>query len=290
MSKNSRELIHGVAADFDGTFTDTTKEAQPFIEYYLVRFCAEIGIDRAEVEPMVRAIWAEIESHPEKYNWEVNGFEVGPATDPYLINNIVYKRVFDQLREQEKTGPIQTLDFDELNGKLYKESYPHADTVFRNNAIETLSTLNNETNLVIVSNSSTDGVRRKLESKFGDKAADFTVVGGAKKFVINPDWQIEPSAVQPPGFPIEVLLQRQAYYQVLSQIENLAWVIGDNFSLDLAIAEYVIRMKTALVKTAYTPNWELAHYNENRPEALPYGLASDSLETIVQAILASLTK
>jgi len=123
--------------------------------------------------------------------------------------------------------------------------------------------LNQGIDVVVVSNSATDRVMELLETvglepraHVDDPSAQLRVRGGARKFELADD----PEGFELHGFRFDVA--RPPYRTILSE-EVPDAVIGDVFSLDLALPLYLTRtepdtfrsMKILLRTRQYTPEW-----------------------------------
>ncbi len=247
-----------IVLDFDGTFTDVEKEADPFFAAYRAQVEATYGDVDAEWE---RAL-AIVAQDPAHYGWTYNGLVVAPGNaDPYLRATVIMNMIFDERGilndEQERTAVLQ---------KLYFDNYPKADTVFRHDAkavVETL--LASETPVYVVTNSATADVQEKLNVLDPKGREKLTVHGNARKYIVSePEssctlFDAVPKTMEVEGLRRPILLRRGDYYTLLKQLwaetgatPEKTLVAGDIFELDLALpaklgaaTHLVLKEKTA---------------------------------------------
>lgn len=266
-----------VVIDFDGTLTDLDRETENyFVPFY--RGIADLtGTTVSKVEQLFHKAYAEIDNNPGLYGWEINGIFVAPIADPYLRNNAATTLVLGWLGKQ--------IAFSDLV-KLHQACQVDLPTLFKPGAREFVETLQNETNLSVVTNSQPDLVVQKLSMLL--EGHSIRVIGNAKKYNLDQTWSAVAPTVQPAGFPRPVYLRRKAFGDVLNSIveskdgqNKIQCVVGDIYELDLALPEFY-GMYTVLVTTPnWTPRWEVEHYRNH-----PNGMSSDSLYTIAHHVIA----
>ena len=248
--------------DFDGTFTDVEKEAQPFVEAYTVAAHDIVG-------PAFDDAWQrwqhEVQTNPGEHGWKYENHVVAPAnSDPYLRATVTMSLILEEL--DMFPDPIKRTA---LLEKLYHENYPKADTVFRPDAKEIVETLlATDDAVAVVTNSDTATVAHKLE-KLAPRGADKLLLrGNARKFLLaepqteSERWQTIPESVRPADYPREVFLRRGHYFD---ELENLwkrtetqpetTFVAGDIYELDLALPS-MLGAKTHLVASDKTLPYE----------------------------------
>ncbi len=231
-----------IILDFDGTFTEVDKEAQPFVATY----------KRATAELLGRSIddaWTAAEqrilAQPDSYGWEYEGSIVAPShADPYIFTTATAQLVFDTLGvladRDERAQAMQ---------QLFQTSYPQALVVFRPEAREVVEAiLDAGTCVYVVTNSSGAAVSGKIDSLAPRGREKLTIHGDAKKYVLcDPDpldavFNAVPAETTIEGLARPVFLRRGRYYEALRTIltENgttpdRTLVCGDIFELDLAL-------------------------------------------------------
>lgn len=230
-----------IVLDFDGTFTDVEKEADPFFAAY-----------RGQVEEQfgdVKADWAEAEAtiakDPAHYGWSYGGHVVAPGNaDPYLRATVIMNMVFEQ------RGLFPDMDErTEVLQRLYFENYPKADTVFRPEAKDVVETLlRGDTPVFVVTNSATHDVQQKLNTLAPVGREKLTVHGDARKYIVNepevssPAFEAVPKTMEVEGLRRPILLRRGDYFTMLTSLwkqtgatPERTFVAGDIFELDLAM-------------------------------------------------------
>lgn len=230
-------------SDYDGTVTDSWAETIPYVGRYTELLASRIGMDKYELAQKIQTAQQEITAHPTLYGWEFpsvqgNDLIIAPATvDPYIYLDVSARIVLNQLlKENAHLKGLKGEDITEVIEKNFAESYPSTGNVLREGADDYVDYLRKTYDLVIVTNSSKAKVEAKLRLAFPDQ--DFTVVGNARKMLVDEEWEGVPVSIQPEGFPRPVFLRRSNYGQVLSDLggnTGIAGVAGDIFELDLAL-------------------------------------------------------
>ncbi len=258
--------------DFDGTMTDAEAEGAPFTAGYLADLSALTGRSLEEVQTLAARFEAEIAAEPQAHGWIFGGHIVAPATvDPYLRIMPIARKIFDH------TGCfLNTDDRDRLlDGILYKYNYPKTAMVFRPGALEILADLIPRP-MYVVTNSHTGAVQHKIRQlgaqPDGPSALELLVervFGQAKKYMLDPDWDIVPESMDLPGLSRPLLLRRRKYFTILDRLrqqEGAEWsdvlVVGDIFELDLALP-LALGARVALMVNRFTPSWELDYLRDH---------------------------
>lgn len=250
-----------IVLDFDGTFTDVEKEADPFFAAYRAEVEAEFGD--------VSADWVEaeatVEKDPAHYGWTYDGLVVAPGNaDPYLRATVIMNMIFDKrgllTGEAERTQKLQT---------LYFNNYPKANTVFRPEAKDVVETLlSRDVPVCVVTNSATEDVERKLNTMNPVGREKLHVHGNAQKYRVLEPEQADPrfdaveKTMSVPGLSRPVLLRRGYYFTLLDELwkrhgasAESTFVAGDIFELDLAMPG-VIGSRVHLVTKPKTADFE----------------------------------
>lgn len=250
--------------DFDGTFTDAFEEAKPFVAAFRADVFDLLGRE-------VPLAWdreeAEVLAHPTKYGWRNGGVITAPAgADPYLTVSAIAQNLCDLFgvlkNEATRSEVLQS---------LYKKNYPLTRSAPRPDAKRVLEdVLARDLAVAVVTNSRTDAVKGKIAELGLDGADDLTVIGDAKKFVIDAaprDAAFD--ALQDmtlPGLDTRpVKIKRGHYYDVLRDLwertgadAESTLVCGDIFELDLALP-LALGAKTHLVYHDQTPTYEVSY-------------------------------
>lgn len=235
-------MFRCVVLDFDGTFTDITREAEPFEPVMIDSVSDLLGRD---AQPEWNEARATILRTPEQFGWVYDGKVVAPATaDPYLLCTATLQAVLDRSGTL-KNPALRT----EITQALYGLAYAQTVTAFRPGAREVLDhVLESGAAVFVVTNSKTDAVAKKLETLGVGGGRKLTTRGEAKKFwIVDPEPNDEtfsaiPDVVDVPELPRPVYLRRGKYYEALRKIwtetattPRDTLVCGDIFELDLAL-------------------------------------------------------
>ncbi|MEK6888169.1 MAG: HAD family hydrolase [Candidatus Aenigmatarchaeota archaeon] len=250
--------------DFDGTLTDTEKEASPALEKWDELFSERTGMPLNEVKKKIERIKSKIVSDP-KAGWTVNGYVMAPATaDPYVLHTTAYQTLI--------SSTAGRIDENILTG-IFHDSYPFSATVFREGAANFLDALLQKLSVVIVTNSSTEPVEGKL-MKLGNYP--IPVIGNAKKYVPDPASVFLPKYVHLEGFPRPVVLARRHYKEILDGFNpKETAVMGDIYELDLVVPEF-LGFRVVQIATSNTPSYEIQHHR-GRPRNFFAASYSDAL-------------
>lgn len=247
-----------IVLDFDGTLTEVDKEAVPFVEGYKKDLAERLHVDREQLEARWDKEKLVIESNPSQYGWLMNGRIVAPAyADPLIMSRTIAGLL---LREREDFRDENLRN--EVLDALFKGNYGKLGVAFKEEADEFLTALKGKFLTYIVTNSGTDGVQKKVQQLTTDHS-DIPIRGDAKKYVLVPEWMDVPEQVERDGFGRPLFLQRQKYWNVLSQIieergisaEQVA-VVGDIYELDLILPEHK-GMNIVLTPRDSTPDFEV---------------------------------
>jgi len=283
--------------DFDGVLTHQTEEAHRVRELFEKKVS-----DLGHVSPAVSgALFAQAEAamdqKPERHGWMSLGRVTAFANEDLFIRSNGIAALLDQwayeghlqLRDAlasvrheglENFTALAQLSYQEMvhetrSGKMQPMD-PKAGPLF-----EKLLSRGHEA--VIVSNSGTDRIVDLL-TKVGlpagphgtDPAPRLRVRGGAKKFELGPDSR----CFEFEGFRIDT--SRPTYESIIRE-ELPKVVVGDVFSLDLALPHYLARtepvtfggMNLFLRVQHYTPEWSKRLVRESRDQSSTLHLLTD---------------
>ncbi len=254
--------IDAVFFDFDGTLTDADACAAPFLEAFRARVGRRAGLAKGAFGEAWSRLAEEVDTHPERHGWVVDGQVVAPAcADPYLRASRVAKLLLEPtLAEAEREAAVD---------EDFAESYRHVRTVFRDEAAEIVdAVLASGRVACIVSNTRRAWIEARL-SGLSLRSGELRVAGEAAK------WAVAPSATEPErlasvpehltldGLARPMLLRRGRYLDALAAMEaalgvplGRALVCGDVFELDLAMP-HALGAHVHLVSRATTPAYEL---------------------------------
>lgn len=254
--------IDAVFFDFDGTLTDADACAAPFLEAFRARVARRAGLARDAFAAAWTSFADEVDAHPERHGWVVDGQVVAPAcADPYLRASRVAKLMLeDTLPLAEREAAVDA-DF--------AESYRHVRTVFREEAAEIVdAVLASGRVACIVSNTRRAWIEARLAG-LSPRSSELRVAGEAAKWAIAPSTSAPERLAQVPeqlaldGLGRPLLLRRGRYLDAIVAMEaalgvriDRALVCGDVFELDLCMP-HALGAHVHLVARPTTPAYEL---------------------------------
>lgn len=262
------ENLKKVVSDFDGVVTDSDAKAKEFHTLYLNLAAAYLGLSSDSFDNIALPLEAKMEKNPHEYGWLEQGVIVAPATEPFIHTRTLAHLVARQLgRHIDNSGWIS----------FYQQAYQETGVVFKPEAAQYITDLQENTMFSFVTNAAADKVHQELSLLLG---SDHTVkvVGGAAKhklITMPPGMQ---RSIRIPGFPRSVYPERGKYHDIIQAIMPNV-VIGDIYELDLLVPEQM-GISTILLESNHTPPWEHNHYENH-----PYGRITNSLVNIVSIVL-----
>ena len=251
--------IELVVLDFDGTLTDVWKEALPAIAGWKADVASELGFTSAQIESRWNQIQERIEQDPSHYGWRMGDKIVAPA---YADPNVMARTISDILFDEEQKYMDRSERENILQHRIFATNYKKMGTVFKPEADDFLFSLQDEFRVCVVTNSGTESVMEKI-SQLPTSHSKIPVYGDAKKYVLNSEWRDVPESVYKEGFGRPLYLQREKYWNLLTQVmaehslapEQVA-VVGDIYELDLLLPEQK-NMRIILAASQRTPTYEL---------------------------------
>jgi FMN phosphatase YigB (HAD superfamily) len=297
-----------VVLDFDGTFTQVEREAEPFLRAYQEYLADVLGKD----EDLVRDLWKiaeqRVRAEPHRFGgFEEEGRIVAPPSDPYLRANACARVLCHRLGVLR--NPVVRTET--LHG-IFRLAYRKTVTCFRDEAASVLDELLalEGVTVAFVTNATTGAVVEKL-SKLGLRNRGErrpVIIGDAYKFGLSaeappplrvlPDrqqrslasWNARfaclPAEIATPALARPIPLRRGSYFRALRDDvweDDLAApeqtiVCGDVFELDLALPS-ALGTHVHLVKGDDTPDYEIALV-----EGLERGKTSADLGALVERV------
>lgn len=274
-----------IILDFDGTFTDVEKEAEPFVHSYRAALSKALG---RSIDDAWDAAANRIDAEPEDFGWQYDGQVVAPAhADPYIRSTSIAQEIIDAQGDFEPDARAELLQ------RLYKDNYEKSATHFRPEAREVVEALLlSDAAVFVVTNSYTESVEKKL-ARLRPRGLDkLTVFGDAKKYVIAPAETSDPrfealeESKSVKGLTRPVLLRRGKYFDVLASLWKRTGasaeetiICGDIFELDLAMPSE-LGVAGHLVARGKTPVYE-----KQAMDDLPNGAYSSDLGTFLARVL-----
>lgn len=265
-----------ILSDFDGVLTDLADEAARVRSLFEIRL-GEGPLSFSEIQAHLRVLQRTLMASPHLFGWKIKGRIAAFCNeDSFILTNALAAHLEDlasqwvepwvELRNYFQAREISS--YYELAQQCYTQMTAETSKGERHpldpHAVEFLKkNLAQGVEIVIVSNSATERICEMLErdglnpTRHDDNhSAQFRVRGGAGKFLLGDSPSLFPFA------QYQVDLDRPRYEIILRE-EKPDWVIGDVFSLDLALP-YSLRakqvagfdqLKVWLRQRDYTPSW-----------------------------------
>lgn len=276
-----------LVSDFDGVWTNQEVEAE-YVWNYIVKRLYELTGDK---EDDIRGMLADCKKEMDRSPWEFGWFCVPGQIacyyqeDPFGDNNAIFdyidraattntassfKLMLHKTKEAVRTKAKMSL------GEFSNDCFMKATTQFKlegklkpvATAGEIVKKLNDMgVEIIVVSNSKTEKIEhlfRKaghgMTTERSIKRGRLHARGDARKFMVDNSFSTVPETMNISG-RFSVKLRRDNYYKILSE-EKPDYVIGDVFSLDLALPLYLrlndksfSNLKVIQKVQAHTPQW-----------------------------------
>lgn len=275
-----------LVSDFDGVWTNQEIEADYVWKHIINSVAALTGESKESVEGLLNGCKKEMDRQPYEYGWFFDGSVAAYyQEDPFGDNNAIFDyinraastRSYSNFKQQIAKIKAAILEKTKMSLAEYSnDCFIKATTQFKlegklkpvETAGEIVKKLNSAgVEIVIASNSKTEKIEH-LFRKAGHtvtneraiKRGRLHAIGDAKKFVIDKGFSEVPESMEIKG-KFRVNLRRKNYHKILLQ-EKPDYVIGDVFSLDLALPLYM-RLNDSRVKNLkviqkvqdHTPDW-----------------------------------
>ena len=275
--------------DFDGTLTDITHEHQFVLHFYEDVFETRFGIHPKQFQHLYRTAHERIFSEPEKHGWLYGGRMSAYCDEDLFMDCASVMTLLDVWKDDPPRGFEEI--FQKTKGVSFIEIAEQAHEAMREQPLTPLNTpeagsismiqrmIKNGDEVVIVSNSSTDIIMKKC--KFAgldpvdherDPSAQFRVRGQARKYQLDDT----PDLVTFGSRTVDVA--RSSYRKIIED-EHPQFILGDVFSLDLALPITMARkepslyndMQVYLIRRPYTSPWATEYIqNTMNPNATPF--------------------
>ena len=114
-----------IVADFDGTVTDTHKEAVTYRSAYYQLLGERLSVPVERIRELMQVVEDQVISDPATYGgWQIDGVIVATTTDPYSIITNSAKMTLAHLRQEMQTGVVHTLtNEDDFISEMYFSTY-----------------------------------------------------------------------------------------------------------------------------------------------------------------------
>jgi FMN phosphatase YigB (HAD superfamily) len=266
-----------VLSDFDGVLTDITHEAARVTNLFLDGLRAAAGsLGEHAVTELAHSAYAEMAANPSRHGWKVKGRITAFSNEDGFIRVNGLAACLE--RRASRGDPVAHPVMSALQGSgisgfpaLAQKSYEQMAAETAAGQIKPLDPESAEVlkallargdEVVVVSNSGTDRVAQLLRGAGIEPSADdaggpgrVRIRGGARKFLLSD----APRHIDAGDYRIPT--DRPQYEKILLE-ENPDIVVGDVFSLDLALPLELARRKTPgfaprlfMRRRPYTPAW-----------------------------------
>ncbi len=293
-------------SDFDGIWTNQNIEAEYVWEYILSSLSDLTGSDKEKIQNLLAKCKSEMDKETYKYGWFNNG---GMAAyyqeDPFGDNNAIFDYINKSagrdpeleiikksiLKKYDSLAEFSQACFMDSTKKFKEEGKLNPVTTMKN-IVEELN--NSGVEIIVASNSKTEKIKY-LFSKAGIEVTDegsperggVHARGDAKKFVIDYEFDLLPEFLKV-GENYKIPLRRSSYYEILNE-EKPDFVIGDVFSLDIALPLY-LRMNNSSFENLkvvqrvqpYTPDWVKDFLNSEKLKGISFMV--DNVEELPELI------
>ncbi len=266
-----------VVLDFDGTCTDVEAEGIGFTEAVIKTLVTVTQHNEGDIRDLYERFERRLHDEPGVHGMRYGDKIVAPAmVDPYLRSGPIAKWVLETCGIRTEPEDILLRLF---IGPLYRYHYGFSSTALRPELEHFLETLT-EAGLptVVVTNSDTTNVRRKLMTLQSESARNLPIYGDARKFVLGDLLDVS-ELMHIPGLERPIYLRRPHYFAVLRdllerygiQSYDDVIVIGDIYELDLALPD-ALGCHIGLMVNAHTPEYELQHLKYHPRSRVLYSL------------------
>lgn len=298
-------------SDFDGIWTNQNIEAEYVWDYILSSLSELTGFNKEKIHIILSKCKSEMDKETYNYGWFFDGkIAAYYQEDPFGDNNAIFdfinktngidpdiKRVKECILQKNDSLASFSQDCFMNSTKKFKEEGKLNPVSTMGNVVDALD--NSGVEIIVVSNSKTEKIKY-LFSKAEIDVTDETSAergkvharGDAKKFVIDNDYTELPEYLDVTE-NYKVPLRRSSYHKILSE-EKPDFVIGDVFSLDIALPLYLRmndksfgNLKVIQRVQPYTPDWVKNYLQEERFKEIAYLVNSvDELPGLINKVLS----
>jgi phosphoglycolate phosphatase-like HAD superfamily hydrolase len=290
-----------LVSDFDGVWTNQEIEADYVWKFVLNRLFEYTGDKTDVIEKLLHECKKDMDKSPWEYGWFWEGtvscyYQEDPFSDNNAIFNYIeraattttasqFKQAIYKLRQAVKEKGKMTL------AELSQDCFMKATSQFKlegklkpvataGNIITELTSRGVE--IIVVSNSSTEKIEHLFRKAGHTVTNEKSIVrgrlfarGDAKKFVIDNSYTALPEKFEITD-RFKISLRRANYHKILME-ERPDYVIGDVFSLDLALPLYLRlndkqfgNLKVIQKVQPHTPKWVKDYLGSRELKGIAY--------------------
>lgn len=266
-------------SDFDGIWTNQNIEAEYVWKYILSSLSELTGLDKENIQDILSKCKSEMDKETYKYGWFNNGsIAAYYQEDPFGDNNAIFDFInkytgrdpdIPMIKESVLRKFDSLADYSQdcfmVSTKKFKDEGLLNPVITMKDIVEDLN--NSGVEIIVASNSKTEKIKYlfgKADVNVSDETSSerngVHARGDAMKFVIDKEFTDLPEYLEV-NENYKVPIRRSSYYKILSE-EKPDFVIGDVFSLDIALPLY-LRMNDSSFQNLkviqkvqpYTPDW-----------------------------------
>lgn len=275
-----------LVSDFDGVWTIQEIEAEYVWKYIIDSISSLTGDTKETTEELLNGCRKEMDREPYEFGWFNNGsIAAYYQEDPFGDNNAIFDfinraastRSFSHFKQEiakikEAIVAKKKMTLADFSNDCFVKSTTQFKLDGKLKPVETAGEIVKRLNsigveIVIASNSKTEKIEH-LFRKAGQivtneraiKRGRLHAIGDAKKFVIDSSYTELPEFIEISG-KFKANLRRKNYHKILLR-EKPDYVLGDVFSLDLALPLYMRlndgrlnNLKVILKVQKHTPGW-----------------------------------
>ncbi len=288
-------------SDFDGVWTNQDIEAN-YVWSYIITSIASLTSDTPkEINKLLQECKKEMDNTPYEYGWFNNGsISCYYQEDPFGDNNAIFdyigraasKRSYSHFKQElaRIKDAIETkanMSLAEFSNDCFMRSTTQFKLEGKLKPVETTSAIIKKLNaagveIVVASNSKTEKIEH-LFRKAGQTVTNeksivrgrLHAIGDAKKFIIDDKFTEVPEYYEITK-RYKVNLRRSNYFKILLD-EKPDYVIGDVFSLDLALPLYLRlndsrfkKLKVIQKMQKHTPQWVKDHLSKDEFKGIAF--------------------
>ncbi len=301
-------------SDFDGVWTNQEVEADYVWNYITASIASLTGDSPKTINDLLTQSKMEMDLAPYDYGWFNNGkISAYYQEDPFGDNNAIFdyinrassKRSYSHFKQElarikdaiEKKGSMTLAEF---SNDCFVRSTTQFKLEGKLKPVESAGTIIKKLNaagveLVVASNSKTEKIehlfRKAGQTVTNDKSiirGRFHAIGDAQKFVIDNTFTDLPEFYEITN-RFKINLHRKNYFKILLS-EKPDYVIGDVFSLDLALPLYLrmndsrfSNMKVIQRLHKHTPGWVREHLGKEEFKGIAFMV--DSINELPKILL-----
>ncbi|HLC59054.1 MAG TPA: hypothetical protein VJH34_00850 [archaeon] len=233
--------------DFDGTLVSMRNKSLEYRKTIIEELSLWTGLNYEAVEKDFNYGRELVLKNPTEYGWNVNGYKsFFGDEDPFVL----YTSAADAMNRNLPAYKImKNDDFMERIDRIFHTVTNHERPPISKKTKKALEKLLDMYDVTIVSGSSNESIKKCLD----DAGLEIETIGNAKKVFVDTNFdKVNRHLNIINKYKIE--LRRPYYYDILSKIDGRKVVVGDIFSIDLALPKE-LGIPIILKKNYYTPMW-----------------------------------